>query len=210
MIVPRSAPTPLLVLHGVRLLGFGSDAAVAHRFALEPAATTELLEDAEAFGWVRRSASGSATGWSLTDAGRARNEALLAEELDGLGVRSRVEAVHVGFLPLNARLLDACTRWQLRPLPGDPLAANDHTDHAWDDRVLGSLASVGHALAPLAERLTGALPRCAGYHARYAAALAKAQRGESSWVDGVGIDSCHRVWIELHEDLIATLGLSRG
>ncbi|WP_245966848.1 hypothetical protein [Sphaerisporangium album] len=26
---------------------------------------------------------------------------------------------------------------------------------------------------------------------------------------GARVDSCHRVWFELHEDLIATLGLDR-
>ncbi len=206
----RPAATELLVLHGVRLLGHAPDAAVAARFGLDLASTTELLEDAEAFGQVSRSTFGASTGWSLTDRGRARGEQLLAEELESLGVRDRVDAVHAAFQPLNARLLDACTRWQLKPLPGDPLAANDHTDHAWDDRVLDDLASVGRALEPLGDRLAGALPRCAGYHARYAAALAKAERGERSWVDGIGIDSCHRVWMQLHEDLIATLGLARG
>lgn len=205
-----SRATTLLVLHGVRLLGHAPDAAVARRFSLDLDTTAELLEDAEAFGWVRRSSFGSSSGWSLTDAGRARGESLLAEELDGLELRDRVSAVLEDFLPLNARLLDACTRWQLRPLPGDPLAANDHTDHAWDDRVLDSLASVGRALGPLGDRLAGLLPRCVGYPERYAAALTRAERGERSWVDGVGVDSLHRVWIELHEDLIATLGIRRA
>lgn len=202
--------TPLLVLHGVRLLGHGSDAAVARRFGLDVGATTEVLEDCEAYGWVRRSASGGVPGWSLTDAGRARGEALLGEELERLGVRDRVAAVHEAFLPLNGRAQTAFTRWQLRPLPGDDLAANDHSDPAWDDRVLDELGSLGTALTSLGDRLAGLLPRCAGYSSRYAAALARAERGERSWVDGLGVDSCHRVWFELHEDLIATLGLARG
>ena len=210
MSVPRKPATELLVLHGVRLLGHAPDAAVAARFGLDLDSTTELLEDAEAFGQVSRSTFGASTGWSLTDRGRARNEALLAEELERLGVRDRVVAVHEEFVPLNARLLDACTRWQLRPLPGDPLAANDHTDHAWDDRVLEDLVSVGRALEPLGVRLSGVLPRCSGYPTRYTAALAKAVQGERSWVDGIGIDSCHRVWMQLHEDLLATLGIPRG
>ncbi len=210
MSAPRQPATELLVLHGVRLLGHAPDAAVAARFGLDRDATTELLEDAEAFGQVTRSSFGASSGWSLTDRGRARGEALLAEELDGLGVRDKVAAVHEAFVPLNGRLLDACTQWQLRPLPGDPLAANDHADHAWDDRVLDDLVSVGRALEPLGVRLSGALPRCSGYSARYAAALAKVFQGERSWVDGVGIDSCHRVWMQLHEDLLATLGIARG
>jgi hypothetical protein len=31
-----------------------------------------------------------------------------------------------------------------------------------------------------------------------------------SGVTEVGGDSCHTVWMELHEDLLATLGLERG
>lgn len=102
------------------------------------------------------------------------------------------------------------TRWQVRPLPGEPLAANDHADARWDDRVLDDLRSVGRALAPLAAGLAAVLARFDGYDARFHAALARADRGEGRWVDGVGIDSCHAVWMQLHEDLLATLGLERG
>ena len=42
------------------------------------------------------------------------------------------------------------------------------------------------------------------------AALARADRGEKKWVDEPGIDSCHMVWFELHEDLLTTLGLERA
>ena len=38
----------------------------------------------------------------------------------------------------------------------------------------------------------------------------RVERGERGWVDGVGLDSCHRVWFEVHEDLLATLGIPRG
>ena len=37
----------------------------------------------------------------------------------------------------------------------------------------------------------------------------KAPAGQHEWVDGVGFDSCHVVWMELHEDLLGTLGLNR-
>lgn len=33
--------------------------------------------------------------------------------------------------------------------------------------------------------------------------------GERGWVDRTDVDSCHRVRFELHEDLVATLGLQR-
>ncbi len=57
--------------------------------------------------------------------------------------------------------------------------------------------------------LSDVLARFDGYGTRFATALGRVQAGDHAWVDGVGRDSCHAVWFELHEDLIATLGLSR-
>ena len=119
-------------------------------------------------------------------------------------------AVHERFLPQNARFQDAVTRWQIRPLPGAPMATNDHTDHRWDDDVLEVLGSVGRRLDPLESDLIAVLSRFGGYSQRYDGALDRALRGEDRWVDGVGIDSCHVVWMQLHEDLLATLGIERG
>ena len=58
--------------------------------------------------------------------------------------------------------------------------------------------------------LTLRLLRFEGYSRAYDAAAARAWAGRHDWVDGVGIDSCHVVWMELHEDLLATLGLQRS
>ncbi|MBD7919935.1 transcriptional regulator [Cellulomonas sp. Sa3CUA2] len=203
-----SAPD-LLVLHAVRLLGFADAPAVARRFALDAATTEEALLDAQACGWVAHAGFADLQGWSLTERGRARDEALLADELDRVGARDVVHDVHADFLPLNARLRQACTDWQLRPLPGDRLAGNDHTDPAWDARVLAELAAVEAGLVPIAGRLAGVLTRFTGYDERFAAARRRAAAGEDRWVDGTDVDSCHRVWFELHEDLVATLGIDR-
>jgi len=199
----------LLALHAVRLLGFADTPAVARRFTLDPAATVELLLDAQAYGWVSHAQFADLRGWSLTEPGRARDEALLADELDRAGARAVVHDVHAAFLPLNALLRQACTDWQLRPTPADRLTTNDHTDPAWDARVLADLAAVETGLAPLAERLAGALARFTGYDERFGAARRRAAAGEARWVDGTDVDSCHRVWFELHEDLVATLGIDR-
>ena len=87
---------------------------------------------------------------------------------------------------------------------------NDHTDFRWDDRVLGELRTLGGRLVRIEAGLTAVLERFAGYQARYMAALTRAEAGQRVWVDGVGIDSLHVVWFELHEDLLATLGITRG
>ena len=97
-------------------------------------------------------------GWSLTERGRAQNERLLAAELARVGGADEVRDVYRDFLPLNARLQRACTDWQLRPTADDRLAVNDHSDPAWDTRVLDELAAIEQRLTPLAARLGGSSP----------------------------------------------------
>ena len=200
----------VLVLHGVRLLGFATTEAVAARFGLDEFWTGEELEDHRADGLVSWSSFGGSAGWSLTTRGRVEGEALLASELEATGRRDVVHRTYLEFLDLNARVLQAVTDWQTRPAAGDPFAANDHQDLRWDTRVLQRLDEVGGALAPLAGTLTSVLDRMSGYSERYEAALARARGGQREWVDALGRDSCHTVWFQLHEDLLATLGIPRG
>lgn len=206
----QDSPVDLLVLHAVRVVGFADVPSLARRFGTDQDETGELLEDAEARGWVQRSGFAGLAGWSLTVAGRVENERQLAAELTRTGRAEDVREVHRDFLPLNARLQQACTSWQLRPTSGDRLAANDHSDPAWDAEVLGELAALDRALAPLVRRLGDVLSRFSGYDVRFAAALRRVQAGDGGWVDRTDVESCHRVWFELHEDLVATLGVDRG
>ncbi|WP_026820223.1 hypothetical protein [Arthrobacter castelli] len=206
----RASPTGLLVLHAVRITGFADTQVIAHRFGLDPAETAGILRDAEARGWVQHAAFADIGGWSLTGMGRTENERQLRDELAAAGGGDdEIRAIHRGFLPLNARLQQACTDWQLHPVPGDRLAANDHSDPVWDACVLDELATIDRALTPLARRLADILTRFQGYDTRFTAALQRAQAGDGGWVDRTDVDSCHRVWFELHEDLIATLGIDR-
>jgi hypothetical protein len=208
--VTRASTPALLALHGVRILGFADSPAVARRFGLDPDQVAELLLDYEAMGWVQRAGFAGTTGWSLSDLGRVENELMLSAELGEYGVREAVESAHKKFAETNPRLLDSITKWQVRPESWDPLAVNDHTDWRWDERVLQSLAGTASWLVRLEEDLRECLLRFSGYADRFAAALARAEQGQRRWVDEPGIDSCHAVWFELHEDLLATLGLERG
>jgi hypothetical protein len=200
----------LLALHAVRLLGFADTPAVAARFGLAEDDVAVLLEDHRALGHVAWTVFGDSAGWSLTDRGRLVGERLLAEELAATGRRDLVHRQYLDFLDSNAEVLRAVTDWQTRPAVGRPFAENDHQDLRWDARVLQRLAIVGDRLAPLSAAIGGVLPRLDGYAARYSAALARARAGDRVWVDGLGIDSCHTVWFQLHEDLLATLGIPRG
>ncbi len=200
----------LLTLHAVRVTGMTDAFAIAHRTGIAREVVEDLLLDDEARGWVQRVAFADLAGWSLTETGRLEGERRLAAELDTTGARPAVERAHDTFARLNERFLLTLTRWQIRPQSWDRLAANDHDDPAWDGRVLDELASYRRRLGPLCAELTAALERFAGYDERYAAALARAEAGQLRWVDGTGVDSCHTVWIQLHEDLLSTLGIDRS
>jgi hypothetical protein len=199
----------LLVLHGVRVLGGPSVGAIAERFSLPAAEVREHLLDAQAFGWASRHDFFGET-WSLTDSGRAQDERLLAAELDATGARATVTAVHAAFLPVNRRHGQACTDWQLRRLGHERRIANDHSDPVWDDRVLAELEACDDALADLCATLTGALVRFAAYAPLHSAALGRVRQGEHAWLDAPDRPSCQLVWIQFHEDLLASLGIPRG
>ncbi|HZA73278.1 MAG TPA: transcriptional regulator [Propionibacteriaceae bacterium] len=209
----RKPPFPsspeLLVLHAVRLLGMGDDDEVAGRFDLDRGVVSELLLDFEAMGWVTRVEFAGTGGWTLTSAGRTEGERRLAEELAATDSRPVVEAGYRAFLPRNEQLLRAATDWQLRPSRTDPLAANDHTDGVWDQRVLDGLTGLSEDLRGICRTLTARLGRFQGYDQRFSAALDRVHRGDLGWVNRPKVDSCHTVWMQLHEDLLATLALER-
>jgi hypothetical protein len=205
----RPSAPDLLILHATRVLGFADTPVIARRFDVDPADAEGILLDAQARGWVQHAAFADLRGWSLTESGRAENERQLHDELDRTGEADRIRGAYRDFLPLNARLQQACTEWQLRPVPADELAENDHTDAAWDRRILDELTAISNALAPLVDRISAVLTRLRGYDTRFDTALLRARGGEHGWVDRTDVDSCHRIWFELHEDLIATLGVDR-
>jgi len=192
------------------VIGFASASRIATRYGLDPSTTDGLLLDFEARGWVRHSSFGGRSGWSMTDTGRAENERRLGVELNLAGARDTVTALQDEFVPLNRWFGPACTNWQIRPTRLDPMAFNDHTDWAWDERVLRVLASLGRAFGHLCSRLADLLQRFDGYAERYSSALAHVDAGQRRWVDAPDLDSCHTVWIQFHEDLLATLGIPRG
>ena len=207
---PHPSPTELLALHAVRLTGFADTGLVARRFGLDPQVTEGMLREYERNGWITYAEFADLGGWSLTPRGRAENERQLATETAQSGGGAAIRRAYGDFLPLNNLLQRACTDWQVRPTADDPLAANDHTEPAWDAGVIHELGTLERALAPIVDRLSSVLDRFRGYDTRFSIALARARAGDAAWVDRTDTDSCHRVWFELHEDLIATLGIDRS
>jgi hypothetical protein len=197
----RRTPADVLVLHAVRTLGYGDTARIARRTGLPEDQVAEHLLDTQAHGWTAHHSFAGEGGWSLTEAGKAQGERLLAAELDAAGARAAVEEVYRDFLPLNEVVAATCTAWQLAAMGiGEPTITLAE--------AVATLKGPATALAGVEARLTAYLDRFAGYHRRFATALSKAG-DEPAWITGTDRDSCHRVWFELHEDLIATLGLAR-
>lgn len=120
--------------------------------------------------------------------------------------RAELDKLFDAFLPVNRRLRDVCSAWQSRS-DGTP---NDHTDAAYDDAVRDRLDEVHSAIGPILRRLTAVAPRIGGYRARLQQALDKFDDGESSWLTSPLMDSYHTVWMQLHQELILTLGLTRA
>jgi len=198
----------LLTLHGLRLVGFAGVEVVADRAGLAVDVTAATLSGAADRGWVAFR-SGRMTGWSLTVTGRAHGQSLLVEEARHQGAVDEIAAVYQRFSVLNPRFLVLCTEWQLRPDPTGERVLNQHSDPGYDASVLGRLAELHAETAPLADRLGALLDRFTRYRGRLDHAHDRVQTGELDWFVRPVIDSYHTVWFELHEDLLATLGLER-
>lgn len=193
----------LRVLHAVRTLGYANTSRVSERAGLPAAVVEEALLDAQAAGQAAWSRFADHGGWSLTEAGKALGEQLLAEDLECAGARDVVESVMADFEPLNRQVTDACTQWQLAESGvAAPSASMSLAE------TLCVLTRAGEAWRSLEARLVRRLPRFEGYGERFGRAVERA-RTDSAWVTATDRDSAHRVWFELHEDLLATLGRSR-
>jgi hypothetical protein len=202
---PSDDDAPLLVLLALRLKGFADAPALARRIGLTEQLVRAELERFRSEGLVLYR-EGRLTGWSLTSAGREEGARRLARQLDTVGHRSLVVNCYTQFVEINRDLLAACTDWQMV----DATTLNDHTDPAYDVSVIERLADVHARVTPLCADLSLALERFAAYGPLLSTALYRLRAGEYDYFTSVRLPSYHTVWFELHEDLMATLGLERG
>jgi hypothetical protein len=203
----RSEPR-FLVLHGLRLKGFAATASLAERSGLDAGGTEKILRSLTAEGLVREHEERPLP-WSLSPAGREEHGRLAADELDASGARPVVGEAYERFGELNPELLQLFTDWQVRP-DAPPPALNDHSDEAYDREVVERLARAHARACPITDGLGAHLERFGAYTSRLGAALDKVRAGDGDWFTGMLVDSYHTVWFELHEDLMATLGLERA
>jgi DNA-binding MarR family transcriptional regulator len=203
----------LLTLHGLRLVGLATPSAVAEIHDLDSTVVDEELRRLSVEGLVSP-ARGDGGRWTLTETGRRHGEKLLARELeeldaeDGVSARSAVTAVYHRFLELNQPMLAVCTNWQIKDR--DPIELNDHSDPDHDDAVIAALGEIDDCIQPSCAELESMLVRFRRYRPGFTEALHRLRMGETDWLTKPTILSYHTLWFQLHEDLLATLGLERA
>ncbi len=177
--------------------------AVAGALGVEVDHAEELLNQLKADELVHYR-EGRVSGWRTTTSGTERHAELLVHDL--LADRAqRIETEHHAFVPLNARFKQTCTDWQLRN--GE---INDHSDAAYDEQVVAALASIDDDLGPVLEGLGKVLHRFTMYQPRLADALGRVRAGDRRAFAAPLSESYHDIWMELHQDLILSLRLTRS
>lgn len=199
----------LLILHAMRMASVAPPETIAHRSALAPALVSELLDAFAERGWAVEH-RGALVGWALTAAGRDELGALLSAEVDRTDVRAAMEERYRSFVELNGPFLELCTDWQLRVEASGDRVVNDHSDPGYDAAVLARLEPIHRDITDLARHCGDLLSRFGGYGDRFGHAWERLRANDVDWLTRPLIDSYHTVWFELHEDFLATLGLTRS
>lgn len=205
--MPYPSDPRLIVLHDLRLKGVARQDVLARATGLDGGEVAAILAGLAADGLAVEH-RGALDGWSLTPAGRAEQGRLVGAEVDAAGARATVAGAYGRFRALNAGALDACSRWQVRDVAGHAVR-NDHTDTAYDARVVADLAAVERRARPLCDDLAAALERYGRYGDELHHAVERVEAGDRDWFTRPLMPSFHTVWFELHEDLLTTLGLDR-
>nr|MDQ3294535.1 MarR family transcriptional regulator [Actinomycetota bacterium] len=149
--------TRFLVLHGLRLKGFGEPPAIAAAVGLDDSAVTEHLAKLAADDLVLHR-DGRLTGWTLTAAGRAEQQRLAAADLEASGALADIRAVYKRFLAMNQDFKVLCTDWQVRD--GE---LYDHADDAYNTTIVERLRAMHTDVVEVLGELAGAVGRYAEY-----------------------------------------------
>jgi predicted ArsR family transcriptional regulator len=184
------------ILHALRVKGIATPEAIGAAIGSDPGAVLSHLRELEAEGVAFERPSRKRPGWVLSEHGRERHAAELAEAHPP-ETRETLAELYDGFLALNSDVKGLAARWQH--------AASE------DDRfeLHGRLEDV-HELAEKTLSHTGeVVPRFGRYADRLQVALDKIDDDPRYFVSPL-VDSYHNVWFECHEDFLLTLGRTRA
>jgi hypothetical protein len=178
------------VLHALKVKGLAPADQVADSLGVDETELLPLLQagvDAETI----RFREGRVTGYTLTAPGRERHAQLLP------AAPAEISAAYDAFLEPNRAFKQVTTDWQLREEGADPAP------------ILDRLGLVDSDVNHVIDVAVGGASRYETYRSRFADALARLRAGDDSAFARPMSGSYHDVWMELHEDLLASLGRER-
>jgi hypothetical protein len=196
----------LLVMHALRIKGVAGTDAVGRISGLAPSVVATCADELTEAGWAV-SRTGRFAGWALTAPGRQRYEELWSEHRRQVEGNADLAGAYDRFVSLNDRFKIVCTAWQVRDL--DAQVLNDHSDPAYDAVVIGRLDDIHQAVSSIVGQLAGVDSRFGGYQPRLDDSYRRVQAGQRDAFTRPMSESYHDVWMELHEDLLLTLNISR-
>ena len=193
------------ILHALRVKGLAKPEVLSalSGVAIGDLETTcaPLVEDGKVV-----SRPGAMSGYMLTPAGKTAADALIGEDPETVSARDELAAFDETFLPVNTEFKKICHRWQLKG-ESEP---NDHQDADYDAVVVDDLATLHGDFVPSIDQLGRALPRFGRYPGRLDAALERVKSGDAASFARPMYDSYHDIWMELHNDVVLSLGRERG
>jgi len=193
-----------LALHGLAIKRLASAAAVADLVGLPELTITDEFARAAATGRLTE-AKGK---YTLVPLARVALSASYGRHYGQVRHNPEFEAAYQRFEQINRSLKQIITDWQTVDVRGERVP-NDHTDQAYDQRVIDRLGDVHTKVEPVLHALASVLPRLDVYLRKLAFALEKAEDGDNEWVSDVRCESYHTMWFELHEDLLRIMGTER-
>ena len=201
--MPHRSDVSFRVHHALRIKGFAKTDVIAELTALPvPDVEGELVglehRGLAAFREARAL-------WQLTPDGRKAHAEALAKDVADPLLRDHLGEPYPTFLQVNEHFKELCGSWQLKD--GSP---NDHADTAYDRRVIEDLLTVDRNVQPLCHSFAGVMERFSAYGPRLRHTAERVDAGAYDLFTGVMCGSYHDVWMELHEDLILTLGIDRA
>jgi hypothetical protein len=189
------------VLHGLAVLKAAPVAAIARRTGLSPDAVEAELAAAEAAGRTVRAGER----WTLAPLARLALQADYSRRFADVRADAGIAEANASFETINVACKQLMTDWQVITVAGQKIP-NDHSDAAYDARIIDRLGALHERAEPVLARLEAGIPAVGFYRKALLEALEKAEDGDIAWVSDAASESYHTLWFELHEELIRALG----
>jgi len=199
-----AVPTADEVVRALFIKGFATVELLAPAVLTAPETLTPVIDAMTGDGLI------ADTGgmFQLTDEGKALGLEMIAADRQLWGVANTSAALDA-FLPLDIRIKQVVTAWQMSEVDGKPVL-NDHSDAAYDAAVLADFASINQDAIAWLGPLHAGLPRLVDYSSRLQHAATLVAGGDHMFIASPRVDSYHSIWFELHEDLIHLAGRTRA